>query len=516
VILDADDYSSDRMYQRKIAQWELEKKHKGPEMRAIIRLARQRQAAGQESIFRIRGRKTDIEEVFRYFKRRGEDPNTLDVRDSPIPPTISVETPLPPAEPFDTIDEDETFDEYSFSIPPGRLAISYPSPETDYPPTSNAGSAGSAGSSSGSSIRSDSVVSTPLIFTDGPLACQMIPNYPIIGMPIDSTFELQCSRYLLDLTQLFFDQVVPLEFYKQDGANGVKPGGWRRTLSSWSRATSEGNELMQRGQAGDTLGQLLNKAHGSVKKHITSRSPIILLRYFEIIYTLRSFGDAPHELFLAQTLKYVHEMAQTVLPSWHPIRRLTALLLHKDVNPLIAPLVQRGIIKSLEILWEKCGAQHPRILYVLDSRTQTLLDEHQYEAAIRSANLYSERAELIRNDRSYESCQALRMLGDAYVAQHKLPEAKEAYNKAFDFGRRLPSLKDRGIIGVKTKRGLSSVAKAEGQIEEAQRHLQVALQMARVAFGEDDVQVKLVQKDLDALGETVTHANGFAYRPLDV
>lgn len=83
------------MYQRKIAQWGLEKKDKGPEMRAILRVARQRQAAGQESIFWIRGRKVDMEEVRRYFEAKGEDPDTLDVQDSPIPSTVTVETPSP-------------------------------------------------------------------------------------------------------------------------------------------------------------------------------------------------------------------------------------------------------------------------------------------------------------------------------------------------------------------------------------------------------------------------------------
>ncbi|KAF7514087.1 hypothetical protein GJ744_004412 [Endocarpon pusillum] len=87
---------TDRMYQRKLAQWDLlKKKYKASEMRAILRVARQRQAAGQESIFRIRGREVDIEEVVRYFKGRGEDPSTLDLPECAIPPTITVETPPP-------------------------------------------------------------------------------------------------------------------------------------------------------------------------------------------------------------------------------------------------------------------------------------------------------------------------------------------------------------------------------------------------------------------------------------
>ena len=96
------------MLQRKISQWGLEKRHSAPEMRAILRLARQRQAAGKESLFRIRGRQVDIEEVLRYFTRRGEDPNTLDVQGSPIPSTITVEKPsASPPPPIVLKDESE-------------------------------------------------------------------------------------------------------------------------------------------------------------------------------------------------------------------------------------------------------------------------------------------------------------------------------------------------------------------------------------------------------------------------
>lgn len=82
------------MLQRQIAKWGLDKKHKAPEMRAILRIARQRKAAGKESVFRVRGRRVDIEEVYRYFRRKGEDPASIDIPDSgPIPPTVTVETP---------------------------------------------------------------------------------------------------------------------------------------------------------------------------------------------------------------------------------------------------------------------------------------------------------------------------------------------------------------------------------------------------------------------------------------
>jgi hypothetical protein len=501
------------MYQRKIAQWQLEKKHKAPEMRAILRLARQRQAAGQDSVFRIRGRPTEIAEVLRYFKRRGEDPNKLDVHDAPIPTTITVETPSPNPPPppppppsqlpilemvgFNNVDDDDDDDDDDFNGLPPSIAsdqspIPYPTPETEYAFVL------AAGSSSGSSARSDSVASSPLIFPDGPLICQMTPNNPFLPMAIDPTWEFYCSRYLLCWTQLFFDHIVSPQFYAQDGANQIISKPWRRTMSSWSQATSEGHELLQSGKVEESF-VLRNKALDNTKKHITNRSPITLLRYFEIIYSLCNSGDERDKTFLDSTLAHVLKVGEIVLKEGHPILGLTRLFLHPYARVIRGPLALQGITKSLDIMFKRCGSHHPRILYVWDSRTQTLLDEQQYEAATRSASLYRERAELIRGDNSYESCQARRMLGDAFLAQNKPEQAVRAYTEAFELGKHLSSLTDRGIIGVKTQRGLASVARASSDFYRAQLHLQAALQWARTAFGEGDVQVKLVQKDLDAL-----------------
>jgi MalT-like TPR region len=494
------------MYQRKIAQWGLDKKHKAPEMRAILHLARQREATGQDSIFRIRGRRVDIEEVYRYFKRKGEDPTKLVVRDSPIPSTITVETPPPPPPPRISAINDEDFAEFSFTVAPHSNGIPYPTPETEYISPS------AASSSSGSSTRSNSVGSPPLIFTKGNFAGQLIHNYPNMAVPIDLTLEDQLSRILLHLTQLFFDAVVRPDFYSQELSKGIAHTPWRRTMSTWSRATSEGYELMQRGQTKESF-DLRSKAMDSVPKHIRNNSPIILFRYFEIIYHIWSSGDEP---FLLLTLNHVLNMARTLLPPGHPIRELTRLLLHPQARSIIGPLAQLGIRKSLQILFERCGPRHPRILYVLESRTQTFLDENQHEKASNEAFRYLERAEVIRGANSYEFCQALRMLGDSYVGQGALDRATREYSKAFDLQRHLKIRQDRGVIGVKTKRGLAAIARTQAEYAEAEDHLQAALQMAKDSFGESDVQVMLVEKDLDALHEDIRQVRGeLVYRPLD-
>ena len=476
-------------------------------MRAILRMARQRQAAGQHSVFRIRGRQIDIEEVLRYFKRRGEDPSKLDLPECAIPDTISVETPapspppsLPPqTQPFGVIDEDDNPDETPYTTSDQRL-IPYPTPETEY------AFLWASDSSSDSSIRSDSVVSTPIVYSDGQVTLQLISDNPSLAMPIDPTLDFQCSRYLLYWTQQFLEHIVPPPLYSEDGVSQIIFKPWRRTLSTWARAINEGQELIRRGQKVEA-DKLRKRALGSVRKHITNRSPITLLRYFEIIRAL--CNSDPH--FLDMTLRHVLDEAGKYLYVNHPLTALTRLFLDPRARPIRGLLGQQGILRSLAILFEKYRPHHPRMLYILDSQTQAHLDAQEYEAATKSANLYHERAELILGDHSFESCQAWCMLGDAYIKQNLLQKAATAYTRAFTLQAHLTSSKyrpaeevkkDRGTIGIRTQRGLADIAKRQVQFPQARQYLEVALQMAREAFGEDDPQVGLVQKDLEALNMT--------------
>ncbi|ERF71434.1 hypothetical protein EPUS_06816 [Endocarpon pusillum Z07020] len=511
---------TDRMYQRKLAQWGLEKKHKAPEMRAILRIARQRQAAGQHSVFRIRGRQIDIEEVLRYFKRRGEDPSTLDLPECAPPHTITVETPAPSPPPslppqmqsFGSIDDEDNPDETP-STTLDQPLIPYPTPETEY------AFLWASDSSSDSSIRSDSVVSTPVVYSDGQVTLQLIPDNPSLAMPIDATLDFPYARYLLYWTQQFLGHIVPPTFYSEDGASQIIFKPWRRTLSTWARAISEGQELIRRGQEAEA-DKLRKRALASVRKHITNPSPITLLRYFEIICALCELD--PH--FLDVTLRHVFAEAGKYLYVNHPITALTRMFLDPRARPFRGPLAQQGIFKSLAILLETYRPRHPRMLYILDSQTQAHLDAQQYEAAIKSAELYLQRAELIVGENSFESCQAWRMLGDAHIKQNQLEKAATAYHKAFTLQAHLTSSKyrpakevkkDQSTIGVRTQRGLADIAKRRVQYPQARQHLEVALHMAREAFGEDDVLVQLVQKDLVALNVTqMTEA--FAIMPPNI
>jgi tetratricopeptide (TPR) repeat protein len=89
------------MYKDRIKKWNLDKKTKEEEAWAILRKQMRREAAGKESAFRVRGKAVTIDDVLRYFKRKGIlDPETRPQPPGPpTPPAIECWTPLPSPNP---------------------------------------------------------------------------------------------------------------------------------------------------------------------------------------------------------------------------------------------------------------------------------------------------------------------------------------------------------------------------------------------------------------------------------
>ena len=67
---DYDHKATVKMYKSRINKWGLDKNCKAKEMKAIARKKVERDAIGKASLFQIRGRQVDIEEVLRHFKRK--------------------------------------------------------------------------------------------------------------------------------------------------------------------------------------------------------------------------------------------------------------------------------------------------------------------------------------------------------------------------------------------------------------------------------------------------------------
>jgi hypothetical protein len=59
------------MLKKRIHKWNLDKKHKEPDMLAALRIASEREAQGKKTSFVIRNREVTLEQVKHYFKRKG-------------------------------------------------------------------------------------------------------------------------------------------------------------------------------------------------------------------------------------------------------------------------------------------------------------------------------------------------------------------------------------------------------------------------------------------------------------
>lgn len=92
------------MYKNQITKWKLDKKTKEEEAWAVLRVQMRRELCGKDSAFRVRGKPLTIDDVLRYFKKKGVLHPDPSIRQSgaPTPPAVEYWTPKPDSVPFDS------------------------------------------------------------------------------------------------------------------------------------------------------------------------------------------------------------------------------------------------------------------------------------------------------------------------------------------------------------------------------------------------------------------------------
>ncbi|KAH8899170.1 hypothetical protein GQ53DRAFT_741258 [Thozetella sp. PMI_491] len=63
----------ERMYKTRLRHWGLDKNYRYSEVVQLLRLRKEREEAGKETVFTIRGREVDWGRIYNYVKRRGLD-----------------------------------------------------------------------------------------------------------------------------------------------------------------------------------------------------------------------------------------------------------------------------------------------------------------------------------------------------------------------------------------------------------------------------------------------------------
>jgi hypothetical protein len=90
-----------KMYKSRITAWRLDKKMKGNEVRAVVRMRRKRLAAGKASTFRVRGQVLDFDKVKSHLKRKGLALDDVPSESNSPVPSLECYTPEPqPQEPW--------------------------------------------------------------------------------------------------------------------------------------------------------------------------------------------------------------------------------------------------------------------------------------------------------------------------------------------------------------------------------------------------------------------------------
>ncbi|PMD39616.1 hypothetical protein L207DRAFT_583479 [Hyaloscypha variabilis F] len=93
-----EDFSA-AMLKKRIKKWDLDRKHKQPDMLYAVKIALERESQGKKTAFLIRGRVVSFEEVQYYFRRKGVRDLRALVNDmETVEPTTRIEchTPEPP------------------------------------------------------------------------------------------------------------------------------------------------------------------------------------------------------------------------------------------------------------------------------------------------------------------------------------------------------------------------------------------------------------------------------------
>lgn len=87
-----------KMYKSRITAWGLDKKMKGNEVRAVVRMRRKRLAAGKASTFRVRGQVLDFDKVKSHLKRKGLALDDVPSESNSPVPSLECYTPEPQAQ----------------------------------------------------------------------------------------------------------------------------------------------------------------------------------------------------------------------------------------------------------------------------------------------------------------------------------------------------------------------------------------------------------------------------------
>jgi hypothetical protein len=312
------------MYKSRVRKWKLGRKNKSLEMDAIMHKKVRRDAIGKATTFRLRGRPVDLEDVFRYFKRK-----------KILVPQVATSDATTPSD------------------------VSYRTPRSSPGPT-HASPRGSA---------------------DG--GARILPNYDIYHYDETSEFVMQSlisplprsvtppqhlvlPEQLSNAIKIYFSGSLDSRAWISNEhdrlvSNRTSPAGEAQrlldTVSQFSRLCNDGGHLLGTKDFIEA-GQLLSRAFRLIRDMLTEERPSTL---DNICSSLSRFLDAGFDDISTMLRIFIGQMAINVLPSNHPWCQICKLI--GRASPEDVRTLSRNIWKCTEDTFvSKLGPFHWRVV----------------------------------------------------------------------------------------------------------------------------------------------------------
>jgi hypothetical protein len=421
-------------------------------MRAVARIARGRKASGKRSVFRIRGRQIDLQEIVLYFRRRGVDIWQVNMSraSSPTPSAISCHTPAPTvgtgaATEIPCSDASGSMSQPGSAHPRSQLQIDDRLADEDQP-----------------------LHQAPLIERPGSSGefCEINPTMPSPEMFRPIEFVLFLVR---DYCQSPLN-ASQTDSYKHKAANGIP---FRTLIRCGSSAACRGDWRL--------ASKLLNQAFSMVRA-LLADCPLFMLDILELI-SHRVFSAA--ELILAFTLRYISQMSSITLGELHPITLLTTTLwknlgLRADVSVL-------GLRKSLEIIKSRTAKPTWEMLDTMYCLCEVLYYHGHY------AEARDQFAEMVKTDRdfggacSWELCISLIFQARCHWRVGEYEDARRISSEAWRLSEGLPR-REALSVQVRCRRNLEEVARFGSNHHSASAYFGETANTSKEAHSVDPVE----------------------------
>lgn len=306
------------MFKMRVKQWQLDKKAKDPEMRAMYFAAKRREEAGKRTSFVVRGRRKELIAVKTYFVRKGVNLAKLE---SEMP--LVVELPR----------------DVRAITPPEESPFWKP---IDQPPTRSSNQINGQSQRSNGNLGNDDTSQSSIIQTRHrsppismllkqdslPATPTLAPDFRHMSASLSSSASYFPAMFATNYWNL------ATEKYPKENQPDAQPLPWAANQVAASYAIA-------RGDSSDVL-SLLNSSSEKLNYIFRQQRPELIPC---LLWMISEFEVAGQRDYSTQILSFAAELSQIVLGDQHPITMVIWSLYASETRLLLVEPIMKEIIK---------------------------------------------------------------------------------------------------------------------------------------------------------------------------